>query len=1037
MVTPFHTLKAARFLELLRLHTGYPIWNLLLTIRNGRRLALSQALHNNKVPLQTYEQWKKALNGDNIALSLDTPQRPLPSWLVLYLIAYKVRSPPQAAHSMLELAHASLSSPEDFPLTLHPGLIILTMLSLSRFNMVPQMQPLISRFLGLPELVPSYAEPSAKNPRMPSSYYNILLLSMTSTPNHLHSTDLANALLSLLKSMHTRRIGLWATTRAELLQDRYLILELTTYLRSQSRPTKAELERDLTVFGPLDDPLKFSELVSRELALKNSNEDRPSAFDFLRAMVDPKNLKPVASDAIRSENSPWLPQGPQTIQTMHEPMPGQVLKPTLAVLAKPHTPVVHARPSSSSWTQPPLRISWSEAFTAAARDTRTVTGDMLVFFFEQAFRLFSSSTKPLHLSRNTTAPSPKSHHIIQTLPPPPRPSVANYTTLLNGLLARCVSNHDHETTTHHPNSHLPSAALKYWNSLTASGLMLDGRAVGVGARVLIMQDDQHSVEVETQSEEADDSGSPAVVVGKRGSVGWGVCAAWELLEDFCGPGCSSGFQRLALTTISLNDILVSLNRVGRPDVVMRLWDGWVLPGRLAFEMGRNLAGKQLRFQGLHTAPTSPPDSRSLCILIQSVRLAGRLDGGLIGSWRQWRELHRLRSLPGPNAKETSARKGLVKDVETLLWARSAAEPDKNGPHGRKRGRPRGYLAGTVWRGQLPIERMRQIMRGIVWGAGAQRANAAGMNPSRRAGTGSEGESDWMQELDLDPPARSVIEMMYPDRWRILPPLPTLATLKGLKDLFSFKSWIQETRSAEVTQPVNPPPRTVKPPPQLSSASAPIRSKTSPSLLHSRTALTPEVFQEYILLLGTATSSPPFLHQSDGESTSSSGETLTQAALTSPVGLAPSPHPYHPEIPIALAWMRHLGIKPKKDTLAVSLVFWGEVTVPSETLDVPPLSYSKGPQNRQNHTAQSEVGEYERLVRWIKHWIQEMKVSDEGVDVDVMPTMGDLAKWRGIVRRIREGRGSWWEELMEEGLYGESDSCIEPSDCGDEANKSSS
>ncbi|KAF5329128.1 hypothetical protein D9758_017161 [Tetrapyrgos nigripes] len=113
-------------------------------------------------------------------------------------------------------------------------------------------------------------------------------------------------------------------------------------------------------------------------------------------------------------------------------MPEQVLKPTLAILVKSHTPVVHARPSSSSWTQPLLRISWNEVLTAVAHDTQMITGDMLVFFFKQAF-IFSKSIKPLHLSRNSAAPNSKSHHTIQTLPPPRWPSVAHYTTLLNGL----------------------------------------------------------------------------------------------------------------------------------------------------------------------------------------------------------------------------------------------------------------------------------------------------------------------------------------------------------------------------------------------------------------------------------------------------------------------------------------------------------------------------------------------------------------------------------------------------------------------------
>ncbi|KAF5329129.1 hypothetical protein D9758_017160 [Tetrapyrgos nigripes] len=167
-------------------------------------------------------------------------------------------------------------------------------------------------------------------------------------------------------------------------------------------------------------------------------------------------------------------------------------------------------------------------------------------------------------------------------------------------------------------------------------------------------------------------------------------------------------------------------------------------------------------------------------------LAGHLDGGLIGSWRQWRELYRLRSAPLPNAREASVRKDLLKDMENVLWARSADEPDKNGSLGRKPGRPRRYSAGTIWRKQLPIERMRQIMRGIVWIAGAERANAAGMTPSRRAATESEGEPNWMQALDLDPPVRPVIEIMRLDRLRILSTFTGVGGVEGFEGLVQLQ-----------------------------------------------------------------------------------------------------------------------------------------------------------------------------------------------------------------------------------------------------------
>ncbi|KAK7446993.1 hypothetical protein VKT23_014206 [Stygiomarasmius scandens] len=1036
-------------------------------MHQGKRLALIQALHRNKIPVRTFEAMKGVMSEGNIADALTKAQGDIPPWLILYLIAYKVRAPPQAAHSMLDLAHTSLSS-STFPDVFEPGLVILTMLSLSRFNLVPQMHPLISRFLALPELVPSYPDPPAINPSFPAAYFNILLLAMTSTPTHLHSTDLANALLSLLKSMRARHVNLWPDTRTELLQDRYLLIQLTKYLRSQSQPTKNQLERDLTLFGPVENSAQFSDIVSRELALTDPEANVPSAFQFLRGLVPPEYLKPVEVDMEETEGLPDSLQARQAIQTMHKRIPKEDLKPTLRVLSNPHKPVVGVTtPNPTRSSVPAMKMSWDQAFTIAARDTRTVSGEMLVFFFERAFGLFSKTSGPIPIPSPPKSKSMENNEIL-TLPPPPHPSTAHFCTLLNGLLARHVSTsvaqtsdaHDsasleveYSTNTHHPNAHLPSLALKYWHALRSSGLMLDGRAVGTGARVLIMQDDPTCLRASRERETEDlDKNEDTDKVDPRNPVGWGVCAAWDLLESFCAPprtqSTRKAFLPLPLSTISLNDIFVSLNRVGRPDIVMRMWDGWTRP--FEYWSPGDMDGGYSRTQGLHTAAKSPPDSRSLCLLIQSVRLAARLDGGLIGTWRQWRELHRLHSMDSGSlqAKAKKNRDEFVRDVESLLWNTATAK-EKPGRRKKKeiatleRGSRRGYIAGTLWDGELPIERMRRIMRGVVWGAGVLRAQATGVSLSdaqkvepapQIAGEEENTSSGWMQALDMDPPAKPMKELMYPDRWRVLPPLPTLA---ALKDFFSFRNWIRNSQETELVRPIEKQP----PLPQTSSSSRRGRSSTRTSvpqptapsspLSYPRITLTSEIFHEYILLLGTATSSSPFVHSIHDVSASTIPQS-TPASPTSPStntsGLAPTSHPYHPEIPIVLGWMRHLGVVPKRDTLAACLVFWGEVTVPSETLDVSPPSLT----NRNRNGLENRVveSEYEKLVVWIRDWVREMNLEREEQhngngenqvysNARVIPTLGDLAKWRGIIRRIREGRRpDWLEELMMEDVYGE-------------------
>ncbi|THV03475.1 hypothetical protein K435DRAFT_278820 [Dendrothele bispora CBS 962.96] len=1022
MVTPFHTLKAARFLQLLHLRTRYPVWSLLLTIHQRKRLALlSQALQRNKIPTRKFEAMKGIISQGDITDALGRARGDIPPWLVLYLIAYKVRSPLQAAHSMLDLAHSNLSS-SHFPTELDPGLVILTMLSLSRFGLVPQMHPLISRFLALPELVPSYPDPSSRNPALPAAYFNILLLAMTSTPKYVHSTDLANGLLSLLKSMHARRVNLWADTRTELLQDRYLLIELTKYLRSKSQPTRSQLERDLTLFGPLDNPSNFSEVVSRELALTDPAVNVPSAFEFLRAMVPPGHLKPASVDMKDSEGQPDSLEVQQATQTMHTRILKKDLKPTLGILTNPHEPVIGDVPSSSPPLTPQIKMSWDQAFTVAARDTRTISADMLVFFFERAFGVFSDESRVIDVPTSAEFRSDKDY-VILTLPPPPRPSISHFTTLLNGLLARHVSirqtslNPDRNTNAHHRNAHIPELALKYWHVLRASGLMLDPRAVGIGARVLIMQDHPTSLTLDRR-QKPNGTDTQEVENDPRGSKGWGVCAAWDLLESFCSPQSESihTLCPLPLSTISLNDIFVSLNRIGRPDVVMRMWDGWVRPFHYFYN--NDARRGYPRTQGLHTVAKSPPDSRSLCILIQSVRTATRLDGSLLGTWRQWRELHRLRSMRPAEVKQKlkkRTREDFVRDVESVLWniveeQSTERRRNKQSITWERAGR-RGYVDGTLWNGELPIDEMRRIMRGIVWEAGALRAQAY-QSANEEELSEEDNSSNWMRALDTNPPARPMKELMHPDRWRILPPLPTLA---ALKDFFTFKNWLGKSRESEVPRPSSTTPSSKTRSSQLASP-RPFAPSTS-RLTFPKVTLTPEVFHEYILLLGTATSSSPFVHSVHDVSTpftdSSVPETRsnTSPAEISPIGLAPTSHPYHPEIPIVLGWMRHLGVKPKTYTLAASLVFWGEVTVPTETLDAA-LSASF-------NDIQDGDREYEKLVRWIADWVNELK---ENEDADVrMPTPRDLGKWRTITRKIRENRRSdWLEDLTTEGVREDDD-----------------
>ncbi|KZT68086.1 hypothetical protein DAEQUDRAFT_712523 [Daedalea quercina L-15889] len=78
----------------------------------------------------------------------------------------------------------------------------------------------------------------------------------------------------------------------------------------------------------------------------------------------------------------------------------------------------------------------------------------------------------------------------------------------------------------------------------------------------------------------------------------------------------------------------------------------------------------------------------------------------------------------------------------------------------------------------------------------------------------------------------------------------------------------------------------------------------------------------------------------------------------------------PQIPLALAWIRALGIKPQKDTLATALVYWAEVG-----MDAPLFEHLR-----------DGSSQYARLQRWMRGWVGEAH----------MPT--DEVIWRHVRRR---------------------------------------
>ena len=84
-----------------------------------------------------------------------------------------------------------------------------------------------------------------------------------------------------------------------------------------------------------------------------------------------------------------------------------------------------------------------------------------------------------------------------------------------------------------------------------------------------------------------------------------------------------------------------------------------------------------------------------------------------------------------------------------------------------------------------------------------------------------------------------------------------------------------------------------------------------------------------------------------------------------------------EIALVLAWMRALDIKPRKATLAISLIFWAEVGTRGPLLE--------------DWAARNDRSEYEKLRNWLIDWVGS----------DGMPHDGTIHRFLRVIAEVRD------------------------------------
>ncbi|KAF8889086.1 hypothetical protein BD779DRAFT_1521882 [Infundibulicybe gibba] len=515
------TNRAAKYVHVFRKETGDPVWRLIDAAQSQyHRLGLlSEALHSHDLSVDEYRRWKPVLREPDIGSAISTfhnldglNNHGMPPWVLLYLASYKVHTSQHATGPLMDLVSNHLPTMDD-----HGPLIILTTLHLARFSLLIPIRRMTDCFLTTPTL------------RAPDLYFNMFLQALSANP--IRSVESANTTVNVLKAMDARQLKLRSETYSALLNDRFVTLQLTKYLRERMVqegfvPRSEHLEAYLRIFaknGAIHDAQTYFDAIHAHAPTPGSTakddqaqrdrantlflsaqEDRGSALNFLARLMAPVSQPSTPPDSNLPVANPQI----------------RAHKPKLDI------------------------YDYSAALSVAARDLSTPSSRLIQLF-------------------KHTLPSPQrihSHpgHVL-------RPTVVTHTILIRGLLQRKAF----------------KAAVKCFQTLLASGLTLDKQAIAVGVQALVRD-------------------------GK-------IANAIELLEQFCAPvrkdgprpGGSHPFSRrrshIQLSTISINDCLVSLNRISRPDVVFLL------------------------FTHMGTLYNVYPDARTLSIILQSARLATKMN----------------------------------------------------------------------------------------------------------------------------------------------------------------------------------------------------------------------------------------------------------------------------------------------------------------------------------------------------------------------------------------------------------------------------
>lgn len=593
--SPLAPSRQKKCIEALQKSTHDKLWTLVVALWSANKTPeLSRALHENGLSMNNYNEWRHILAENDItkAVSLieqrgykvkpadvnteDCNQNiarlpDLPSWVVLYLVGYKVRTPAHASGPLMDLVYSHL---DGAPVQVQGPLLILTTVHLARFNLLLPLRRIVESFLSIPLLQPSVE-------------FNLFLRAMSCIPYR--SVENANNIVSIVRAMDARQLKLQPETYDALLNDRFLTLQLTKFLRERMvregyTPKAAQLEAYLRFFAkdgaihnakdyfdaihyrtteecPSPEPVHPSQnpQYRANTLFLGAHEDRASAFKFLR------DLRVEGSSEAKPSSRPATER-----RVSH---------------------LVHKRNADI--------YDFTAALSVAAKDLTTNSKQLVIIF----------------------------QRMMLTV----RPTVATYTIMIRGLLLRKD----------------PHNAVRHWNLLLKTGLTIDKMALTAGLQAVTKIGHPHAAFALLEK------------YAKRPRDGD------EVIDEFRSP------HPVQLTPVSMNDFLVALNRIARPDVVFKMWDH--MPD----------------LYGIY------PNSETLSIVLQSARLACKLDDSFSGTVAELalRNPFRKRKPQGVLSREDA-----VLSVESVLGQKNLKK-----------------YQSSIWNDQTPFDAARKVFLQALFG----------------------------------------------------------------------------------------------------------------------------------------------------------------------------------------------------------------------------------------------------------------------------------------------------------------------------------